>query len=72
VCVIVVIHQPSEAVFRLFDNCMIICNGRTCYFGPASTADGYFAGMGHPVPRLQNPIEHFREFAERTAVSPQS
>jgi ABC-type multidrug transport system ATPase subunit len=62
VCVVIVIHQPCEAVFKLFDNAMIICEGRTCYFGPVAASESYFGTMGYPTPKLQNPIEHYREF----------
>jgi hypothetical protein len=48
-------------VFKLFDNTMIICEGRACYFGPTSVCESYFSTMGYPTPKLQNPIEHYRE-----------
>ncbi|KAI9008475.1 P-loop containing nucleoside triphosphate hydrolase protein [Hyaloraphidium curvatum] len=70
VCVIVVIHQPSEAVFRLFDQVMIICAGRTCYFGRVATAENYFAGIGHPSAKLQNPIEHYRRLSQSVSLRP--
>jgi ABC-type multidrug transport system ATPase subunit len=59
VCVVIVIHQPSEAVFKLFDNTMLLAEGRNCYFGPVAAAESYFATMGYPTPKLQNPIEHY-------------
>jgi ABC-type multidrug transport system ATPase subunit len=59
VCVVIVIHQPSEAVFKLFDNTMLLSEGRSCYFGPVAAAESYFATMGYPTPKLQNPIEHY-------------
>jgi ABC-type multidrug transport system ATPase subunit len=57
--VIIVIHQPAEAVFNLFDRCLLLGKGRVCYFGETKTAGDYFASMGHPTPPLMNPIEHF-------------
>jgi len=59
VCVVIVIHQPSEAVFKLFDNTMLLSEGRTCYFGPVAASESYFSTMGYPTPKLQNPIEHY-------------
>ncbi|KAI9007676.1 hypothetical protein DFJ74DRAFT_773213 [Hyaloraphidium curvatum] len=59
VCVVIVIHQPCEAVFKLFDNCMLLSEGRTCFFGPVAAAESYFTTMGYPTPKLQNPIEHY-------------
>ncbi len=69
VCVVIVIHQPCEAVFKLFDNTMIICEGRACYFGPTSVAESYFSTMGYPTPKLQNPIEHYRKLHALRAFS---
>ncbi|KAI9024561.1 hypothetical protein DFJ74DRAFT_767128 [Hyaloraphidium curvatum] len=69
VCVIIVIHQPAEAVFNLFDNTMIICEGRTCYFGPTKVAESYFATMGYPTPKLQNPIEHYLDVCSANAIA---
>ncbi|KAI9009267.1 P-loop containing nucleoside triphosphate hydrolase protein, partial [Hyaloraphidium curvatum] len=59
VCVVIVIHQPCEAVFKLFDNCMLLSEGRITYFGPVAAAESYFTTMGYPTPKLQNPIEHY-------------
>ncbi|KXS20281.1 P-loop containing nucleoside triphosphate hydrolase protein [Gonapodya prolifera JEL478] len=58
--VMVVIHQPCEAVFKLFDNCCLVGDGgRICYFGPLSRTEEHFASMGYPTPPLTNPIEHY-------------
>ena len=46
VTVVTVIHQPSEAVFDLFDSCLLLGGGRTCYFGSIPAAKEYFAAMG--------------------------
>ncbi|TPX32375.1 hypothetical protein SmJEL517_g04537 [Synchytrium microbalum] len=59
VTVVTVIHQPSEAVFNLFDSCLLLGAGRTCYFGPIPAAREFYATMGHPVPELTNAIEHY-------------
>ncbi|KXS21192.1 P-loop containing nucleoside triphosphate hydrolase protein [Gonapodya prolifera JEL478] len=60
VTVMVVIHQPCEAVFKLFDNCCLVGEqGRICYFGPISRCEEHFASFGYPTPPLTNPIEHY-------------
>ncbi|KAI9009270.1 hypothetical protein DFJ74DRAFT_711544 [Hyaloraphidium curvatum] len=69
VCVVIVIHQPAESVFRLFDNTLLICEGRTCYFGPVAAAESYFTTMGYPTPRLQNPIEHYLDVISANALA---
>jgi ABC-type multidrug transport system ATPase subunit len=69
VCVVIVIHQPSEGVFKLFDNCMILSEGRTCYFGPVIASESYFTTMGYPTPKLQNPIEHYLDVTSANATA---
>jgi hypothetical protein len=69
VCVVIVIHQPSEAVFKLFDNCMLLSEGRTCYFGPVAASESYFTTMGYPTPKLQNPIEHYLDVTSANSTA---
>ncbi|KAJ7546677.1 hypothetical protein O6H91_08G050300 [Diphasiastrum complanatum] len=57
--VIASIHQPSSEVFELFDNLFLLANGRTIYFGEASSAHEHFAMAGFPCPHLRNPSDHF-------------
>ncbi|PRQ48607.1 putative taurine-transporting ATPase [Rosa chinensis] len=52
------IHQPSSEVFELFQNLCLLSSGRTVYFGPASTAEQFFALNGFPCPALRNPSDH--------------
>ncbi|TPX37233.1 hypothetical protein SmJEL517_g00987 [Synchytrium microbalum] len=60
VSVAVVIHQPAEAVFKLFDNVILIGGGgRICYFGATAQCEQYFSEYGFPCPPLMNPIEHY-------------
>ncbi|TPX31121.1 hypothetical protein SmJEL517_g05455 [Synchytrium microbalum] len=60
VSVAVVIHQPADAVFKLFDNVILVGGGgRICYFGPTSQCEQYFTEYGFPCPPLMNPIEHY-------------
>ncbi|KAM5580168.1 ABC transporter G family member 1-like [Rosa sericea] len=53
------IHQPSSEVFQLFDNLCLLSSGETVYFGPASTANEFFAASGFPCPTLLYPSDHF-------------
>ncbi|KAK3027454.1 hypothetical protein RJ639_041060 [Escallonia herrerae] len=57
--IIASIHQPSSEVFGLFNNLCLLSSGRTVYFGPASSANQFFALSGFPCPSLQNPSDHF-------------
>lgn len=67
--VIASIHQPSTEVFDLFHNLCLLSTGTLVYFGPASTANQFFAMSGFPCPSLQNPSDHYlrtinRDFEE--------
>ncbi|KAF7803749.1 ABC transporter G family member 11 [Senna tora] len=53
------IHQPSSEVFQLFHNLCLLSCGETVYFGPASSANEFFASNGFPCPTLYNPSDHF-------------
>ncbi|KIV78466.1 hypothetical protein PV11_10181 [Exophiala sideris] len=55
--VIASIHQPSTTTFQLFDQLMLLSRGKTCYFGPASGVEAYFARIGHVIPLHTNPAE---------------
>ena len=69
VSVAVVIHQPAEAVFKLFDNvCLIGEGGRIVYFGSVSGCEQYFTEYGFPCPPLQNPIEHYVDVLSRDTI----
>ncbi|OWM63612.1 ABC transporter G family member 11-like [Punica granatum] len=59
--IIASIHQPSTEVFQLFDYLCLLSCGKAIYFGPASSANQFFASAGFPCPILQNPSDHFLE-----------
>jgi ABC-type multidrug transport system ATPase subunit len=55
--VISTIHQPSSAMFALFDKVMLLCDGEVAYCGPTSAAEAYFARIGLPFPSNYNPCD---------------
>ncbi|CAJ2678128.1 unnamed protein product [Trifolium pratense] len=57
--IIASIHQPSNEIFRLFDNLCLLSSGKTVYFGPVSAANKFFSSNGFPCPSLQSPSDHF-------------
>ncbi|XP_031397378.1 ABC transporter G family member 11-like isoform X2 [Punica granatum] len=57
--VVAAIHQPSSEVFELFHNLCLLSSGDTVYFGPASSAELFFASNGFPCPTLRNPSDHY-------------
>lgn len=44
------IHQPRSSIYAMFDQLLLISEGRLCYFGPAAAAAAHFAAAGHPCP----------------------
>ncbi|KAJ5773823.1 hypothetical protein N7457_008719 [Penicillium paradoxum] len=55
--IIASIHQPSTTTFQLFDKLLLLSAGKTCYFGPIPAVEGYFNGIGYPIPANTNPAE---------------
>lgn len=51
------IHQPSTTTFELFDQLMLLSEGRTCYFGALADVDAYFNRIDRPIPVHINPAE---------------
>ena len=55
--IICTIHQPSSAVYKGFDQCLVISMGRTAYCGPADKMQAFFESIGKPAPTAANPAE---------------
>ncbi|KAK4272510.1 hypothetical protein QN277_021061 [Acacia crassicarpa] len=53
------IHQPSNEIFNLFDDLLLLSSGETVYFGEAKMALKFFADAGFPCPTRRNPSDHF-------------
>ncbi|CAI0439646.1 unnamed protein product [Linum tenue] len=53
------IHQPTNDVFRLFDDLLLISCGEAVYFGECQGAVKFFAESGFPCPTRRNPPDHF-------------
>ncbi|CAI0439643.1 unnamed protein product [Linum tenue] len=53
------IHQPTDDVFRLFDDLLLISAGEAVYFGDSQGAVKFFADSGFPCPTRRNPPDHF-------------
>lgn len=51
------IHQPRSSIFALFDQLLLLSEGRVMYSGPAAAAAAYFAAAGHPCPPAFNPAD---------------
>ena len=57
--VIVTIHQPRYAIYRLFDTITLLSRGQTVYHGSANNAIEYFAAIGYKCPDRENPTDFF-------------
>ena len=68
-CVVCTIHQPSLAVFECFDKTLMLAEGRTAYYGPASEMAAHFAGLGHHQPKGTNPAEFVLDLVSKDLSS---
>ncbi|KAM2198559.1 hypothetical protein ACFX1Q_001821 [Malus domestica] len=60
-----VVHQPSYALFKMFDDLVLLAKGGlTVYHGPTKKVEEYFAGLGINVPDRVNPPDHFIDILE--------
>lgn len=57
--IVCTIHQPSSQVFELFDNVLLMAEGRLAYLGALSGAQQFFASQGHACPENYNPADHY-------------
>ena len=55
------IHQPSTSTFELFDQLLLLSQGKTCYSGPVELVKQYFDTKGFPMPVQTNPAEFLLE-----------
>ncbi|XP_041022932.1 ABC transporter G family member 24-like isoform X2 [Juglans microcarpa x Juglans regia] len=64
-----VVHQPSYALFKMFDDLILLAKGGlTVYHGPVKKVEEYFAGLGINIPERMNPPDHFIDILEGIVV----
>ena len=63
--VISVIHQPSQHVFSLFDDLVLISEGKMMYSGEVSTVRSYMDSLGYGCERETGTAEHVLECVSR-------
>ncbi|CAF1666801.1 unnamed protein product [Adineta ricciae] len=51
------IHQPRHSIFELFDTVLLLLQGHTVYFGPATKLMPYFINQGIPHKENENPAD---------------
>ncbi|XP_078490145.1 broad substrate specificity ATP-binding cassette transporter ABCG2-like [Ciona intestinalis] len=57
--IILTIHQPSYAIYRMFDSLTLIAKGRTVYHGSAELALSYFSSIGFTCEKYNSPPDYF-------------
>lgn len=52
---VITVHQPSQLIFEMADNLLLLTKGKQVYFGRASEASGHFTKLGFiPTPRASD------------------
>ncbi|CAM8961814.1 hypothetical protein QQ045_004130 [Rhodiola kirilowii] len=60
-----VVHQPSYALFKMFDDLILLAKGGlTAYHGSRKKVEEYFASLGINVPDRVNPPDYFIDILE--------
>lgn len=57
--IICTIHQPSTDVFSMFDQLLLLADGRVAYMGELIKAPGYFKKLGYTCPTKFNPADFY-------------
>ena len=56
--VVATIHQPSSEVFQLFEDVILVNDGRGVYNGPVAGLPSHFEKAGYPIEGGHNPADH--------------
>ncbi|GAB1608807.1 protein white-like [Argonauta hians] len=57
--IITTIHQPSSEIFTMFDNLLLMVDGKTVYMGPTKDAMVHFKQCGLECPNNYNPADFY-------------
>lgn len=55
--IVTINHQPSSKIFSLFDDLLLLVEGKILHYGEAKEAVNYFNKVGYPCPDLVNPAD---------------
>lgn len=70
--VIAVLHQPSQHVFALLDDLLLVSEGRQMYFGPRSRVRSYMSEHGCFAPAEMGTAEHILDCISRSPIGNES
>ncbi|KAL8166850.1 hypothetical protein V2J09_008349 [Rumex salicifolius] len=63
--IVMVVHQPSYTLFRMFDDLILLAKGGLmAYQGPVAKVEEYFEGIGIKVPERINPPDYYIDILE--------
>ncbi|KAG0053618.1 hypothetical protein BGZ83_000759 [Gryganskiella cystojenkinii] len=57
--VILTVHQPRSDIYELFDDLLLLSQGKVVYFGKSNAAAAYFEALGHECPVGWNVADYF-------------
>ncbi|XP_025016851.1 protein white isoform X3 [Tetranychus urticae] len=57
--IVCTIHQPSSEIFKMFDQIMLLAEGRVAFLGTADKALDFFSQLGYKCPSNYNPSDFF-------------
>jgi hypothetical protein len=57
--VIITLNRPSNFIWNLIDNVVLLSKGRVVFEGPRFDMEGFFAANGRATPKRFSPIEHY-------------
>ncbi len=63
--IVSVIHQPSQHVFQLFDDLLLLSEGRLMYFGEVSKVRQYMSDLGYECESEVGTAEHILDCVSR-------
>ena len=63
--IVAVIHQPAQHAFALFDDLLLLSEGKQMYFGEVDKVRSYMDKAGLPAPREMGTAEHILECISR-------
>jgi ABC-type multidrug transport system ATPase subunit len=63
------IHQPNTEVYKLFDQLMILAEGKCIYFGKSQHSIEYFKNMGYICPLNYNPPEYYMKILRKENIN---
>jgi hypothetical protein len=62
--------QPRSNIYQLFDQLLLLAEGRVVYLGAARDATEYFRSVGCPCPAEYNPADYFSAASSQPSLSP--